>query len=286
MAQRNRKLVIAALLSFLQPGLGFAYNDFYKTALLIAIIPTSFEIIFSVSGVFRSFAWLAFVFAFEVAARLFSFMFNLEYAKGLSNRKVNKVLRRFLYAGIILISAAGGFSKTISPVQNFDVSSGAMESAILKGEYIMIDKAYYKRNPIAVGDVVAFYPRRTVYGGDTTYPFLMRIVALEGQEVEIRNGLTYVDGRRSLPSLMIKRLTPEIRPADFHDQKIYPAGAENCDQYGPFVVPADSFFILGDLRDDAIDSRYFGCVGRKAIIGKALYIYWSGDWSRIGKRVE
>ena len=66
------------------------------------------------------------------------------------------------------------------------------------------------------------------------------------------------------------------------DKDIYPSGAGNRDNYGPVVVPENSYFFLGDNRENANDSRFWGYVGREEIVGKALYIYWSKEKSRIG----
>ncbi|HEY6085881.1 MAG TPA: signal peptidase I, partial [Nitrospira sp.] len=63
------------------------------------------------------------------------------------------------------------------------------------------------------------------------------------------------------------------------------------DNFGPVSIPEDSYFVLGDNRDQSLDSRFFGHVRRSKIMGKVFLIYWSWDeannsirWDRIGQR--
>ncbi len=61
---------------------------------------------------------------------------------------------------------------------------------------------------------------------------------------------------------------------------------EELDNYGPYAVPKDYYFMLGDNRDNSYDSRYWGPVHEDLLIGKAIRIYWSDDWDRVGMKIE
>ena len=63
------------------------------------------------------------------------------------------------------------------------------------------------------------------------------------------------------------------------DSIIYPRGSEVRDNFGPYAVPENSVFAMGDNRDRSFDSRYWGSVKNEMIKGKAFIIYWSWDGS-------
>ena len=77
------------------------------------------------------------------------------------------------------------------------------------------------------------------------------------------------------------------------DAGIEEPGQSPRDHFGPVIVPHNSFFVMGDNRDQSFDSRFWGFVDIEDIKGKALYIYWSWDsnqksvrWERIGNTIQ
>ena len=104
-----------------------------------------------------------------------------------------------------------------------------------------------------------------------------RIAALPGQEIEIVDKQLFVDGQRAVDDKAV-----------FRDHAVRGAGSGLAarDNFGPYRVPADSIFVLGDNRDQSYDSRFFGPVRLEAITGEVLYVYWSSDLKRIGRNVR
>jgi signal peptidase I len=113
-------------------------------------------------------------------------------------------------------------------------------------------------------------------------------VAVEGQTVEIRNKLLYVDG--------VLRDEPFVK---FTDQMGGRGRGDPRDNFGPEIVPAGQLFMLGDNRDNSHDSRYWGYLDRDLVRGKAIFIYWSWNarekflsliptprWQRIGDLIR
>ena len=175
-------------------------------------------------------------------------------------------------------------------VQAFTIPSGSMMDTLLVGDYILVNKFLYGpeipftavrlpglRSPHR-GDIIVFkYPQ------DEKRDFIKRIVATPGETVQIRANDVYVDGRR-----LEEPYTKHTGPGPAH-AGTYCGYAYGCE---PTTVPADSYFVMGDNRDNSQDSRYWGFVRRDRLKGKAFLIYWSWDsdrhwlrWWRLGNYI-
>jgi signal peptidase I len=166
--------------------------------------------------------------------------------------------------------------ESCSPVKTFKVPTAGMEPTILPEEEVEADMDAYRHAQPAPGDVV-------VLGSPQSKSLAVRrCVAVGGQTVEIRIGVLYVNNRRFDPTIIVGRTNPSLKRPDFKDPKIFPSGAGNADYYGPVTVPHGKFFVLGDNRDNSVDSRYFGFVDPANVRGKVLRISSSHDKSRVG----
>jgi len=168
-------------------------------------------------------------------------------------------------------------------VQAFKIPSGSMIPTLLIGDHILVNKFIYgttipftdKRVLIFTkperGDIIVFkYPE------DRSRDFIKRAIAVEGDTIESRNKIIYVNGK------------PVEEPYIQHtDLSTRPGGIEPRDNFGPIIVPKGKYFMMGDNRDQSYDSRYWGYVDMGDIRGKALIIYWSWDskktWPRLGR---
>jgi signal peptidase I len=124
-------------------------------------------------------------------------------------------------------------------------------------ERIFVNKFVYRLEPIARGDVIVFhYPR------DPSKSFIKRVVGVAGDHVRIESGQVMVNGQA---------IMEEYVPGIYADQR----------SMGEVVVPADSYFVLGDHRNLSNDSRDFGAVPQPYVIGKAVFGYW--PFEKLGK---
>jgi signal peptidase I len=173
-------------------------------------------------------------------------------------------------------------------IQAFKIPSGSMIPTLLIGDHILVSKFIY-------GTVIPFSDRRVLVfkkpeRGDIIvfkYPenlkkdFIKRVIGTEGDVIEERNKTVYVN-KKAL-------IEPYVQHSD---SIIRPGGNDPRDNFGPLVVPKNKFFVMGDNRDQSYDSRYWGFVDFKEIMGKALIIYWSwnpDDWvrfNRIGRLIK
>ena len=173
-------------------------------------------------------------------------------------------------------------------VQAFKIPSGSMIPTLLIGDHILVNKFIYGtkipftdkrvlafRNPER-GDIIVFkFPE------DPKKDFIKRVIATEGDIIEERDKVVYVNEKRV------------IEPYARHIDRTLRRGVNDPrDNFGPLIVPEDKIFVMGDNRDQSYDSRYWGFVDLKAIRGKALVVYWSWDphnWvrvSRIGRLIQ
>jgi signal peptidase I len=145
-------------------------------------------------------------------------------------------------------------------VQAFFIPSGSMEPTLRTGDRILVGKFAYRVWEIRRGDIIVFrYPL------NPNKDFVKRVVGLPGERIEMKDGLVRIDGQP----------LSEIYPTAL------PGGDLPCSSnYGPQTVPEDSVFVLGDNRCNSEDSRFFGFVPLKNVVGRAMAVYWPPD--RIG----
>ena len=157
-----------------------------------------------------------------------------------------------------------------------------MVPTLLIGDHIYVDKLIYGlgKHPER-GDIIVFkFPE------DETKDFVKRIVGIPGDAIEIRNKQVRLNGAPIDDHSYTQRIDPGII-----DGSVNPR-----DNFGPVIVPDNSYFVLGDNLDQSLDSRFWGYVEAPKIRGKATIIYWSwsglGKWSewvrwrRIGQRIQ
>ena len=168
------------------------------------------------------------------------------------------------YAEAIAIAVVLAFFIRIFIVEAFKIPSGSMIPTLLVGDHLLVSKFIYKFTEPARGDIVVFK-----YPDDPSRNFIKRIIAVGGDTVEVRDKVVYVNGARQ-----------EEPYVQYVTQEVFPAESTSRDNFGPVTVPPNSYFMMGDNRDSSLDSRFWEnrFVNRRAIVGKALIIYWS--WKR------
>lgn len=161
--------------------------------------------------------------------------------------------------------------------QATQVPTESMKPTILVGDHFFIEKLAFPGNyPAAVRP---FLPQRAIHRGDIVVfrspidgkiPFVKRVIGTPGDLVEIREKVVFVNGVEIDEPYKI-----HTHQTVYKEDGFTPEGLKQRDNYGPQTVPPDSFFVMGDNRDNSNDSRYWGYVGREAIMGMPLFVYWS-----------
>jgi signal peptidase I len=167
--------------------------------------------------------------------------------------------------------------------QAFKIPTGSMETNLLIGDHLLVNKLVYspslspvedvvlRKRPIERGHVVVFkFPE------DPTRDFIKRVIGLPGETVEIRDKTVLIDGK-PLVEPYVRFLEPPLR----RDDPEYGLRVEGLrDNWGPLTVPPDHLFVMGDNRDNSRDSRFWGFLPRDQVKGRALIVYWSYEATR------
>ncbi len=154
-------------------------------------------------------------------------------------------------------------------LQAFTIPSGSMLQTVQIGDYLLVNKlAYGLKVPFTdkyvwrgsepeIGDIIVFkFPK------DTSIDYIKRVVGVPGDVVEMRNKQFYRNGQPVKEDYI---------------QHLHPNQIGPLDNTRPVTVPPDHYFVMGDNRDNSLDSRDWGLVPRGYIHGKAWRLYWSWD---------
>ena len=138
----------------------------------------------------------------------------------------------------------------------FKIPSGSMRPTLIEGDRILVNKFLYHFRPPHRGDIIVFR-----YPDDPKRPFIKRLVAVGGDTVEIRDGHLLVNG------VLLEK--PEV----FRTNHYYNQGP-NGQAHQVIQVPNEAFYVLGDNSGSSHDSRFWGFVPKRLLIGRALCIFW------------
>lgn len=271
---RRRKPVVALLLSFVTPGLGQMYNGQLKRGIILYLGGLLLVTVFFSTGLFFKFYTMVLCLAISLAFLLFVWLDAFIGAVKSKEITLEPYNKWYLYLIVFLISSFVIQPFVSSSIKNkiakaYKIPSSGMEPALLVGDYLIANMKIYKKEKPKRGDIIIFeFPK------DPSKDFIKRIIATEGERVEIVQNKIFING---------KQIDDPWGHFEKNDWSKY---LQTMGKFGPVVVPKDCLFVLGDNRDNSQDSRFWGFVNRKKIRGKALYIYWSKTKSRIAMEIE
>jgi signal peptidase I len=167
----------------------------------------------------------------------------------------------------------------------YKIPSRSMVPTLLVGDHILVNKFIYgvkipllRRTILPVsepkrGEIVVF-----IFPNDRSKDFIKRVIGVAGDKVEIRNKKIFINDKEFKDPFGV-----------YSDSLILPKSMQPRDNFGPVTVPEKAIFVMGDNRDESLDSRFWGFVDLKDVEGKAFIIYWSWNreehnlrWQRLG----
>ncbi|MGB2578386.1 signal peptidase I [Elusimicrobium simillimum] len=220
-------------------------------------------------------------------------------------KKVKLFDKDYEWADTIYFSALLAAFVMFFFIQAFKIPSASMRNTLIEGDHLFVNKFTYgfripltdirflEFNKVNRGDVIVFaFPadsREQINCGGPQYgrDYVKRVIGMPGDTVEVRGAQVYINGE-AVPHQdyelyeNIERypLIPLPDSKESYQQKWEDRELEHYysiylrDQFGPVTVPEDSYFAIGDNRDNSCDSRFWGPVPRENIKGKAWFIHW------------
>lgn len=197
------------------------------------------------------------------------------------------------YIESLIIAAIIAFFVRSFFIQAFKIPSSSMEPTLLIGDHLLVNRlSYVVKVPFTDivifeldkpdrGDVIVFR-----YPVDRTKDFIKRVIAKEGDTVEIKDKIIYVNSKKIDDPWGYRSQEPPL-----------PGFLSPKDNFQLLEVPKDSYFVMGDNRDRSLDSRFWGFVKKEDLVGKAFVLYFSWDsnadsplhyvrWLRIGRVIR
>ena len=214
------------------------------------------------------------------------------------------------YAEMILVTGVQVLFLMTFIFQSMNVPTGSMQNTINIGDQFFVNKFMYGKPESLLSKIL---PQREIKRGDVvvfklpTDPkvnYIKRCMGLPGDEILVKDRVVYINGQEipeqkvtiELPGNSDKLSALEVvnegaAPAGaqwktYHDAKRDPDDYNHDMKYAtgkPTKIPPDHYFMLGDSRDNSLDSRYWGFVPRSHIVGRPLYVYWSFNANEPGK---
>ncbi|HLH10106.1 MAG TPA: signal peptidase I [Terriglobales bacterium] len=188
-------------------------------------------------------------------------------------------------AGVIVIAI---FVMTFV-VQAFEIPSESMERTLLIGDYLLVNKSSFAHGghwtallpyrPLQCGDIIVFR-----YPVQPSQHFVKRVIGLPGDHIHLVDKRVFVNGqllKEKYTYYKSNGLDPyrdDFPDTDYFSENIDPhwwIQMRSAIHNGEIVVPPGNYFVLGDNRDESLDSRYWGFVPEENIVGRPLLIYWS-----------
>ncbi len=184
-------------------------------------------------------------------------------------------------------------------MKTYRIPAGSQKPTILDGDYIYVDMTKKHLEKIYPGSMIVFkYPK------SPSVHYVSRCVAVGGQKVEMKNGTLFVNDQ---PEGEIDFLSKEFDMEESRSVMNYRVTSDDLTytirhvedermiqkDFGPFVVPQNHVFVIGDNRDNSFDSRMWGPVPQEYILGRPGIVYFSWDkfhhkvrWNRLGKAIH
>lgn len=223
-----------------------------------------------------------------ISSRALSKRWATKPARAAANRhhvrtKTKKILALGLVVVVLVVVATIAYYLLFYRVVR--VPTAAMANTIIPGDYLVVKWHVFGEIEIGRGDLIVFgYPK------NPSEKRIARVIGLPGEKIEIRGTSVFINGKQ-LPEQRVtavetsmREALKELRTEGSGPYRVYytqlDEGLRGQEQGilgadGPFAIPANEYYVMGDNRDNSEDSRFWGTLPRALIFGKPTIVYWS-----------
>jgi signal peptidase I len=297
---KRRKPLFALLMSFILPGFGQLYNGELNKAiwLLVGFALLTVPAV-ALIALYLPASWMLPALLGSLLLLGLLWVYGWVDAFRSARRQQDYVLKPWqissLYPLVLLLCSVLALPLLTDFVRNnlvesLRVPSESMEPTVLKGDILFADKRYNRpgfKQAVQRGDIAIF-----VYPNDRTTYFIKRIIGLPGDKVKIRGAEVAINGKplRSQTQALAQGLLVTETDGKASWQVFWNDTQLQLPQT-ELTVPPGQVFVLGDNRTDSNDSRFFGTVPLRDVVGKARQIWFSAQgntlhWERLGKVLQ
>ena len=177
-------------------------------------------------------------------------------------------------------------------IQAFEIPSSSMENTLLIGDHVFVNRVQFSPATRWIGPLLPYRePRRGdivvfLSPAEPDLYVVKRIIGIPGDRIHLRDGAVYRNGEKLNESYVLNTGADSYNPYRDNFPAVPPPEYSNVTDFwkltmpqhidnGELVVPAASYFAMGDHRDVSYDSRYWGFIPKENIIGRPMFIYWS-----------
>ena len=288
-----RRPLLAMTLSVMLPGLGQLYNGQLNKGIFLFLMFVFISIPYvALVALTLPAQWLMPLLILSLILTLGLYLFGIwdarQVARHSTDYRPHQWQQPAIYVSLVLfayISVIGSSTSYIREhlVESFRIPSNSMQPNVLKGDFLFADKQVNCpgcKHRIKRGDIAIF-----VYPNDRTLYYIKRVIGLPGDKIRIQGRTILINNQ----SITLDRQADFVteRGDNGTYQAFWPAGDQTL--HKSFTVPPGKVFVLGDNRDQSVDSRSFGSVPLMDVIGRATQVWFSYDsnkgtrWERLGK---
>ena len=277
---KPRNSFIAFLLSLLCFGLGQVYNGQPKKAIIFLGLLFLFPFLFGLTRWTTFFHGMLLLFVIEIALKIYVIFDGVKNAK----RQKEYILKPYntwyyhllIAIGISAISMVYNINSALG-TQTFKIPTISNNPTFQVGDWLVADMRAYKNNEPDYGDIV-------VFSSPDGQMHTFRIVGKPNDNIELIDNIVSINGKLSKATFIKETINEQMPVVEFeeelpngHKHLIYKSKQpydSTKSNIKNIVVPFDSYYLLGDNRDNAVDSRYEGFISKDRIKGRIIYSYW------------